>query len=149
MDPRRGYRVLGLPYGASTEEVKTAWRDLAQVWHPDRFPASSRLRTKAEENLKRINAAYDALRDYQPTPEGPGFAARVRDSVAVGLGDLRDSIAVQAPIGLRRSLRVLGLGIRRTGEMEAPLVSSRWKWVVAVGAAVAVLAVAAAMLLRQ
>ncbi|MDP3773591.1 MAG: J domain-containing protein [Gemmatimonadales bacterium] len=58
MEPRRAYRVLGLLPGKSPEEVKRAYRDLAQVWHPDRFPADSRLAKKAENNLKRINEAY-------------------------------------------------------------------------------------------
>jgi hypothetical protein len=31
----RCYRVLGLEPGASLEEVKSAYRDLVNVWHPD------------------------------------------------------------------------------------------------------------------
>jgi curved DNA-binding protein CbpA len=117
MDLRRAYRVLGLPEGAAPQEVQAAWRDLAQVWHPDRFPAGSRLRAKAEENLKRINEAHDALKDLVPAA-APGLAARVRTSVMIGLGDLRDSVFTQAPpVGLRRrTMQVLGLGPQRTGE---------------------------------
>lgn len=53
--------TLDLEPGASAEEIKAAWRDLAQVWHPDRFGANERLRRKAEESLKRINEAYAGL----------------------------------------------------------------------------------------
>ncbi|MDA0207104.1 MAG: pentapeptide repeat-containing protein [Acidobacteria bacterium] len=55
------YRILDLPPGASMAEVKTAWRDLAQVWHPDRFTGNERLQKKAEEALKEINEAYHRL----------------------------------------------------------------------------------------
>jgi len=120
MEPRRAYRVLGLPEGARPDEVKVAWRDLAQVWHPDRFPADSRLRAKAEANLKRINEAFESLKDRVPEGAAPGVVARMRASVVIGLGDLRDSVFTQTPpIGLRRSLRVVGLGPQRTGEFNA------------------------------
>lgn len=75
------YRALDLEPGASAEEVRAAWRDLAQVWHPDRFSNNERLRAKAERNLQRINEAYERLKDlgadarpraapaYEPPPE--------------------------------------------------------------------------------
>lgn len=66
IDPAQAYRLLGLAPGASPDDVKTAYRDLAQVWHPDRFPDNARLREKAEVNLRRINEAYTVLRDYRP-----------------------------------------------------------------------------------
>ena len=64
------YRELGLDPGASAAEVKQAWRDLAQVWHPDRFPSNERLQRKAVETLQRINDAYERLR------RGPGPTVR-------------------------------------------------------------------------
>jgi hypothetical protein len=57
----RCYRVLGLEPGTSLEEVKSAYRDLVNVWHPDRFGHNERLRSKAEEQLKEINRAYEYL----------------------------------------------------------------------------------------
>jgi curved DNA-binding protein CbpA len=53
--------VLGLTRGASPDDIKEAFRDLAQVWHPDRFGHDPRLRAKAEEKFKQINAAYQEL----------------------------------------------------------------------------------------
>ena len=55
-------------------EVKLAYRDLAQVWHPDRFGQNVRLNTLATEKLKEINAAHFQLMElarpsgYVPTP---------------------------------------------------------------------------------
>jgi DnaJ domain len=59
------YKILELEEGALPSEIKRAYRDLAMVWHPDRF-SNPRMRQKAEEKLKSINAAYEFLASYQP-----------------------------------------------------------------------------------
>lgn len=59
------YEILGLEPGASPEEVKQAYLDLAKVWHPDRFPSDPRLQQKAQEKLKEINIAYEQLRSFR------------------------------------------------------------------------------------
>ncbi len=71
--------ILGLPSTAAAAEIKDAYRDLAKVWHPDRFGSDSRLRTKAEDTLKTINEAYQTLqrdRGSATAGEGPGAARR-------------------------------------------------------------------------
>jgi hypothetical protein len=55
------YELLGVAPGVSMQELKTAHRDLAKVWHPDRFAHDPRLQQKAQEKLKEINEAYDQL----------------------------------------------------------------------------------------
>jgi hypothetical protein len=61
-DIKRCYEKLGLKPGASEEEAKTAYRDLVQVWHPDRFSHNPSLQKKAQEKLKEINNAYEAVK---------------------------------------------------------------------------------------
>ena len=56
--------ILGLKPGASQEEVTQAYRDLANVWHPDRFVGNPRLQKKAEEKIKEINAAYKYIKSF-------------------------------------------------------------------------------------
>ncbi len=58
------YRTLGIEPGASLKQIKEAYRDLASVWHPDRFTNNPRLQEKAQEKLKEINASYEYLRTY-------------------------------------------------------------------------------------
>jgi len=60
----RCVEILGLKPGASQEEVNQAYRDLANVWHPDRFVGNSRLQKKAEEKMKEINAAYEYIKSF-------------------------------------------------------------------------------------
>ena len=57
----RAYEVLGVKPGVSDRELKAAHRDLAKVWHPDRFVHDPRLQQKAQEKLKEINEAYEQL----------------------------------------------------------------------------------------
>ncbi len=87
----RAYRVLGLTPGAPKETVHRAYRDLAQVWHPDRFANNERLQEKAGNNLRRINEAYEVLRDYEPPEQtSSGVYARLSEtfSAVLGLGDI-------------------------------------------------------------
>ena len=60
----RSIEVLGLKPGASQEEVTQAYRDLVNVWHPDRFVGNPRLQKKAEEKIKEINAAYETIKSF-------------------------------------------------------------------------------------
>jgi DnaJ-like protein len=60
-DLRKAYELLGVKPGVSNRELKAAHRDLAKVWHPDRFLHDPRLQEKAQEKLKEINEAYELL----------------------------------------------------------------------------------------
>jgi DnaJ-like protein len=70
----RAYEVLGVKPGVSDRELKAAHRDLAKVWHPDRFVHDPRLQQKAQEKLKEINEAYEQLisrHKRRATPPSP------------------------------------------------------------------------------
>jgi hypothetical protein len=58
----KSYQTLGLEVGASQEQVKQAYRDLVNVWHPDRFSHDKRLRLVAQEKMKEINGAHEFLK---------------------------------------------------------------------------------------
>ena len=60
----RYIEILGVKPGASQEEVSQAYRDLVNVWHPDRFVGNPRLQKKAEEKVKEINAAYEYIKSF-------------------------------------------------------------------------------------
>jgi hypothetical protein len=64
MDIEKCFEILRVLPDSSLNEVKQAYRDLVNVWHPDRFSHNDRLRKKAEEELKRINFAYQEILKY-------------------------------------------------------------------------------------
>jgi len=64
-------RVLGLAPSATGQAIKEAYLDLVKVWHPDRFGSDARLRAKAQEKLKDVNAAFEQLRGYCPSDSRP------------------------------------------------------------------------------
>ena len=59
----RYYRILGVKDGASQEEIKKAYRQLAKEHHPDKFVNASDSEKKFHENkMKEINEAYENLK---------------------------------------------------------------------------------------
>ena len=57
------YTVLELLPTATEAEIKKAWHEQIQVWHPDRFNHSPALHRKAEARTQLINQAYQTLSD--------------------------------------------------------------------------------------
>jgi hypothetical protein len=64
MDIKRCFEILELDRTASPDEVNQAYKDIVNVWHPDRFSNNPRLKQKAGEKLKEVNVAYETLKSY-------------------------------------------------------------------------------------
>lgn len=60
------YGILGVESGASDEDIKKAYRRLAQEWHPDKHQlAPEQQQKEAEEKFKEISEAYATLSDAE------------------------------------------------------------------------------------
>ncbi len=57
---RDPYEVLGVSKNATDDEIKNAYRELARKYHPDNY-ADNPLSDLADEKMKEINDAYDAI----------------------------------------------------------------------------------------
>ncbi len=57
------YEILGVRKGATPEELKKAYRELALKSHPDRVPPEKK--KEAEDKFKEISEAYGVLSDPQ------------------------------------------------------------------------------------
>lgn len=56
MPSRTYYEILGVSRAADSAEIKTAYRRLAMMWHPDRNPQPG-----ASIRFREINEAYQCL----------------------------------------------------------------------------------------
>ena len=52
------YKILGISRGSSITEIKSAFRKLARIWHPDLNPYRI---DEATKKMQKINAAYSLL----------------------------------------------------------------------------------------
>ena len=70
------YETLNVPRTATDEEVKKAYRELARKYHPDNYHDNP-LADLAQEKMKEVNAAYDAIqkeRGARTASSGYGYA---------------------------------------------------------------------------
>lgn len=67
------YSVLGIQPDASDDEVKRAYRELARKYHPDNYQ-NNPLADLAEEKMKEVNEAYDAITRQRDGGGSGGYA---------------------------------------------------------------------------
>jgi molecular chaperone DnaJ len=109
------YDVLGVPRGASEEEIKRAFRRLAQQWHPDVSTEAG-----ADARFKEIAEAYRVLSDPQQRQAydmfgqaGLGGMGGGADPFAgFGFGDIFDAFFGGAAAGGRRARTPVGADLR-------------------------------------
>lgn len=61
MNRTEALRILGLDDDASPEDIKAAYKETAQILHPDRFVANKKLQDRATEQFKNLQEAYEYL----------------------------------------------------------------------------------------
>ena len=72
---RDPYEVLGVSPNAGDDEIKRAYRDLARKYHPDNYQ-NNPLADLAEEKMKEINQAYDAITKGRTGGSGGGYTSQ-------------------------------------------------------------------------
>ena len=69
------YSILGVRHGASDEEVKNAYRNLARKYHPDNYDDNNPLKELAKEKMQEINAAYEEIQRDRSESERPSYTS--------------------------------------------------------------------------
>ncbi len=82
MAKRDYYEVLGIQKGASEEEVKKAFRQLAKKYHPD----VNKDDKNAEAKFKEVNEAYEVLSDPQKRKQYDNFGHEAVNGQGFGGG---------------------------------------------------------------
>lgn len=100
------YAILGVPRGASVDQIKRAYRKLARELHPDVNPDAD-----AQQRFQDITAAYEVLTDPQkrqivdlggdPLEPGGGRAGAGDPFGGFGFGDIMDAFFGAAGAGRR------------------------------------------------
>lgn len=81
------YEVLGVPHGASEEEIKKAYRELARKYHPDNY-VNNPLADLAQEKMKEINEAYATLTNKGSASSqtgGAGYGSQQQSGASSGV----------------------------------------------------------------
>lgn len=66
VDILKCYQVLDIAPGATVEQVRKSYLELAHVWDPAQHVNNPPLRVIAEQKRKEIDAAYAALSEFLP-----------------------------------------------------------------------------------
>lgn len=61
MNRSEALHTLGLDEDATLEDIKTAYKESAQILHPDRFAGNKKLADRATEQFKNMQEAYEFL----------------------------------------------------------------------------------------
>lgn len=111
-------RILGLDENATDEDIKTAYRETAQILHPDRFEGNKKLQERATEQFKNLQEAYNYLtkgpgsRESSSRTAGAGASSRSSSGQASSTGRSSSSSTYSAKN--RTAARMAGIEAART-----------------------------------
>ena len=96
------YKVLGVSPNASDDEIKTAYRNLARKYHPDKY-AGSDLAELAEEKMKEVNAAYEQIQQMRAKGNSGSGSGRAYNDFS-GFGSSYDGSSGGVYNDIRRAI---------------------------------------------
>lgn len=107
--------VLGLDAAASREDIAVAYRELAQMLHPDKYGDNKRLRERAERQMRSINEARGALLKgaRRNAPYATSASPSDRDTRLRAAAVARAQAAETARLTVVAQIRTLGETRRR------------------------------------
>lgn len=115
MNRAEALRALGLGSDATQADIKAAYREMAQILHPDRFASNKKLQDRATEQFKNLQEAYDYLVSGKGSRGAGGSgssAASDRDARLAGIKAARVQLVAErdAAADARRNALAMTVG---------------------------------------
>lgn len=106
MNRSEALRILGLDADASPEDIKAAYREMAQILHPDRFEGNKKLQDRATEQFKTLQEAYDVLTGKRASQASSRAAAADHAAAGARYAGLSEEREVEARLAGIAAARV-------------------------------------------
>lgn len=84
MNRLEALHILGLGDDATPDEIKTAYKESAQILHPDKFATNKKLQDRATEQFKNLQEAYAYLTSGKGATARKGSTAGASSAARVG-----------------------------------------------------------------
>jgi curved DNA-binding protein CbpA len=61
----KALKLLNLNVKSTEEEIKRKYKELAKVYHPDKYSNDDKKQEVAKRNFQKLNYAYDIIKKYK------------------------------------------------------------------------------------
>lgn len=117
MNRTEALHILGLEDDATADDIKIAYRETVQILHPDKFAGNEKLQSRATEQFKRLQEAYDLLSSGASGGRGArsGSSSGVSSSsgAARAWTEVEDGVEVEYLTEAEIKARLAGIAVAR------------------------------------
>ncbi len=120
MNRTEALHILGLEDDATADDIKIAYRETVQILHPDKFAGNEKLQSRATEQFKRLQEAYDLLssgasggRGGRGARSGSSSGASSSSGAARAWTEVEDGVEVEYLTEAEIKARLAGIAAAR------------------------------------
>ena len=110
MNRTEALHILGLEDDATADDIKIAYRETVQILHPDKFAGNEKLQSRATEQFKRLQEAYDLL---SSGATGSSSGASSSSGAARAWTEVEDGVEVEYLTEAEIKARLAGIAAAR------------------------------------
>jgi hypothetical protein len=128
MTREEALRLLGLGENATEEEIKLAYREMAQILHPDKYADNKRLAERATEQFKHVNEAREVLLSGRASARRSGgrtrsarAGSRTSDATGYAAGYAAEHATDRASMLKARLAGIAAARVQLTTQLDAEL----------------------------
>lgn len=120
MNRTEALHILGLEDDATADDIKIAYHETVQILHPDKFAGNEKLQSRATEQFKRLQEAYDLLssgasggRGGRGARSGSSSGASSSSGAARAWTEVEDGVEVEYLTEAEIKARLAGIAAAR------------------------------------